>query len=82
MKALNEFKGVDHVSIHVPDEDGDPLCSAPREQANDLYGPHEVAVTPSHVDVCPTCRELVPDEDLHNSRYVHAASGKEDERHV
>lgn len=58
MKALNEFQGVNHVSIHIPDEDGEPLCDAPREEGNDIYGPHEVAVTPNHVDVCDDCREI------------------------
>lgn len=71
MQALNEFQGVYHVSIHIPDENGDPLCDAPREPENDLYGPHEVGVTPEHVDVCPNCREFVPDEELHNARYRH-----------
>lgn len=72
MKALNEFQGVYHVTIHVPDGDGEPLCSAPREAGNDLYGPHEVGVTPSHVDVCEDCREFVPEEELHNPQYLHS----------
>ena len=63
MKAISEFRGVNHVSIHLPDGEGDPLCDAPREKGNDLFGPHEMAVTPNHVDVCQDCSELWGDDD-------------------
>lgn len=74
MKALGEFRGVNHVSIHIPDENGDPLCNAPREAGNELYGPHEMAVTPGHIDVCDDCVEFVPDSERHNEDYRHGGN--------
>lgn len=71
MKAIGEFRGVYHVTIHIPDEDGGPLCDGRREPGNELYGPHEMAVTPCHPDVCPNCREYVPESEMENGRYTH-----------
>lgn len=71
MRAINEFRGVNHVTIHIPDENGKPICSGRREQGNELHGPHEVSVTPEHTDVCPNCRDLVPESERCNDRYVH-----------
>lgn len=74
MKALIEFQGVYHVAVHIPDEDGNPVCGGKREPQNEIHGPHDVGVTPEHTDVCPNCRELVPDSELCNPRYRHTES--------
>lgn len=74
MQALNEFRGVDHVTIHIPDEDDKPICGGRREPGNELYGPHEVAITPDYVDICLDCRDLVPRSELHNAQYLHTGT--------
>lgn len=71
MRSLNEFQGIYHVATHIPDGNGEPICGGLREPGNELHGPHEVAVTPNHVDVCADCRDLVPKPELHNARYSH-----------
>lgn len=57
IEAINEFRGINHVTIHLSTDDGEPLCAGRREEGNDLYGPHKVGVTPNHIDVCPNCKE-------------------------